>query len=87
MWPNDPVCPHSGGVECIGKLKGKSTRIGVYKCHQCRKPVRVMVGTVFESSHIPVHLWLQAVHLMAASKKSISSNQLHRTLGVTFKTA
>ena len=46
-----------------------------------------MVGTVFESSHIPVHLWLQAVHLMAASKKSISSNELHRTLGVTFKTA
>ncbi len=68
-------------------MKGKSTRIGVYKCYQCRKPFRVTVGTVFESSHVPLRLWLQAVHLMASSKKGISSNQLHRTLGVTLKTA
>jgi hypothetical protein len=71
----------------MGKLKGKSTRIGVYKCYQCRKPFRVTVGTVFEASHIPLRLWLQAVHLMASSKKGISSNQLHRILGVTLKTA
>jgi hypothetical protein len=68
-------------------MKGKSTRIGVYKCYQCRKPFRVTVGTVFEASHVPQRLWLQAVHLMASSKKGISSNQLHRTLGVTLKTA
>src|SRR3984885_6222387 len=87
LWPNGPVCPHCGGFDRVGKLKGKSTRVGVYKCYQCRKPFRVTVGTVFEASHVPLRLWLQAVHLMASSKKGISSNQLHRTLGVTLKTA
>jgi transposase-like protein len=87
IWPNGPVCPHCGGVDRIGKLKGKSTRIGVYKCYQCRKPFRATVGTVFEASHIPLRLWLQAIHLMASSKKGISSNQLHRVLGVTLKSA
>jgi transposase-like protein len=87
IWPNGPICPHCGGVDRISPMKGKSTRIGVYKCYQCRKPFRVTVGTVFEASHIPLRLWLQAVHLLASSKKGISSNQLHRTLGVTLKTA
>lgn len=87
IWPNGPVCPHCGGTARIGKLKGKSTRPGVYKCYQCRKPFRATVKTVFESSHVPLRLWLQAVHLMASSKKGISSNQLHRVLGVTLKTA
>jgi len=87
IWPNGPVCPHCGGVERIGKLQGKSTRVGVYKCYQCRKPFRATVGTVFEASHVPLRLWLQAVHLMACSKKGISANQLHRILGVTLKTA
>ena len=85
IWPNGPVCPHCGGVERISKMGGKSTRIGVYKCYQCRKPFRVTVGTVFESIACTVRLWLQCVHLMASSKKGISSNQLHRTLGVTLK--
>jgi transposase-like protein len=87
VWPEGPVCPHCGGTDRISKMRGKSTRIGVYKCYQCRKPFRVTVGTVFEASHVPLRLWLQAVHLMASSKKGISSNQLHRTLGVTLKTA
>jgi transposase-like protein len=87
IWPNGPVCPHCGGVERIGKMRGKSTRVGVYKCYQCRKPFRVTVGTVFEASHVPLRLWLQCAHLMASSKKGISSNQLSRTLGVTLKTA
>jgi transposase-like protein len=87
VWPNGPICPKCGGFDRIGKMGGKSTRIGVYKCYQCRKPFRVTVGTVFEASHVPLRLWLQAVHLMASSKKGISSNQLHRTLGVTLKTA
>lgn len=87
IWPNGPVCPHCGGVDRVGKLKGKSTRIGVWKCYQCRKPFRATVGTVFEASHVPLRLWLQAIHLMSSSKKGISSNQLHRTLGVTLKTA
>ncbi len=87
VWPNGPVCPHCGGVDRIRKMKGKSTRIGIYKCYQCRKPFTVKVGTIFESSHVKLHLWLQAIFLMASSKKGISANQLHRTLGVTVKTA
>jgi len=87
LWANGPICPHCGGIERISPMKGKSTRIGVYKCYQCRKPFTVKVGTIFESSHIKMHLWLQAIFLMASSKKGISSNQLHRTLGVTLKTA
>lgn len=87
VWPDGPTCPHCGGVERIGKLKGTATRIGVYKCYQCRKQFTVKVGTVFESSHVPLHLWLQAVALICSSKKGISSNQLQRILGVTLKTA
>jgi transposase-like protein len=87
IWPNGPVCPHCGGVERISKMGGKSTRIGTYKCYQCRKPFTVKVGTVFEDSHVPMRLWLQAMFLLCSSKKGISSNQLHRTLGVTLKTA
>ena len=87
VWPDGPVCTHCGGVERIGKMGGKSTRIGTYKCYQCRKPFTVKVGTIFEASHVKMNLWLQAIYLMCASKKGISSNQLHRTLGVTLKTA
>jgi len=87
IWPEGPVCPHCGGVERIGKMGGKSTRIGTYKCYQCRKPFTVKIGTIFEASHVPLNVWLQAMYLIAGSKKGISSNQLHRTLGVTLKTA
>src|SRR5271166_5796395 len=87
LWPNGPTCPHCGGFDRISKMSGKTTRAGLYKCYQCRKPFTVRVGTIFESSHVPLHLWLQAVHLVCSSKKGISANQLHRTLGVTLKTA
>jgi transposase-like protein len=87
VWPEGPVCPHCGGVERIGKMQSKSTRIGLYKCYHCRKPFTVRMGTIFESSHVPLHIWLQAMYLIAGSKKGISSNQLHRTLSVTLKTA
>jgi transposase-like protein len=87
VWPQGPVCPHCGGYERISLMGGKSTRIGAYKCYQCRKPFTVKVGTIFEASHVPLRFWLQAMFLMASSKKGISSNQLHRTLGVTLKTA
>ena len=87
IWVNGRVCPHCGEDERTGKLNGKSTRVGVYKCYSCRKPFTVKIGTIFESSHVPMNLWLQAIYLMCASKKGISSNQLHRTLGVTLKTA
>lgn len=87
VWANGRVCPHCGEIGKSGALNGKSTRIGVYKCYGCRKPFTVKVGTIFESSHIQLHLWLQAIFLIASSKKGISSNQLHRTLGVTLKSA
>lgn len=87
VWPEGPVCPHCGGVERIGKMAGKSTRPGLWKCYQCRKPFTVKIGTIFEASHVPLHIWLQAMYLIAGSKKGISSNQLHRVLGVTLKTA
>jgi transposase-like protein len=87
IWPSGPICPHCGGVERISKMGGKSTRIGTYKCYQCRKPFTVKVGTVFESSHVPLHKWLQAAFLMCASKKGISAHQMHRTLQVSYPTA
>ena len=87
VWPHGPNCPHCGGVDRISKMEGASTRIGVYKCYQCRKQFSVKVGTVFESSHVKLHIWLQAVVLLTSSKKGMSSNQLHRVLGVTLKTA
>lgn len=87
VWPQGRVCPHCGVVGDSSAMKGKSTRIGTYKCYACRKPFTVKIGTIFESSHVKLHLWLQAIFLIASSKKGISSNQLHRTLGVTLKTA
>ena len=89
VWANGISCPHCGNADeaKIGKLAGKSTRMGVHKCYACRKPFTVKVGTIFEASHIPLRLWLQAIFLMASSKKGISSNQLHRTLGITLKSA
>ena len=87
LWPTGPICPHCGGTDRISKMGGKSTRIGTYKCYQCRKPFTVKVGTFFESSHVPMRHWLQAIFLMSSSKNGISSNQLHRTLGCTLKTA
>ncbi len=86
LWPNGPICPHCGGFDRISKMSGKSTRIGTYKCYQCRKPFTVKVGTIFESSHVPLRHWLQAMFLLASSKKGISANQLARTLGCTLKT-
>ena len=87
IWPNGPTCPHCGGVERISKMGGTATRKGLHKCYQCRKQFTVRQGTIFESSHVPLHIWLQAIFFVAGSKKGVSSNQLHRTLGVTLKTA
>jgi transposase-like protein len=86
-WPDGPICPHCGVIDQATKLEGKSTRPGVYKCRACRKPFSVTVGTVFERSKIAIHKWVHATHLMNASKKGVSSHQLHRMLGVTYQTA
>ena len=98
IWPEGPVCPHCGGNERIYALKDVRSkpskknpqgviRHGLKKCGHCRKQFTVRLGTVFESSHIPLHLWFQAAHLLCASKKGISSHQLHRLLEVTYEAA
>jgi transposase-like protein len=89
LWPNGPTCPHCGNADAakIGELKGKTTRPGLKKCYECRKQFTVKVGTVYESSHIPLHKWLQATFLLTSSKKGFSAHQLHRLLGVTYKSA
>ncbi len=89
LWPNGPVCPHCGNADAtkIGRLTGKTTRAGLRKCYACRKPFTVRMGTIFEDSHLPLRLWLQAIHLLCSSKKGISTRQLQRTLGCGMKTA
>ena len=85
IWPEGPVCPHCQGMNRITPVKGG--RIGLRRCGPCKKQFTVTIGTVFESSHVKLHLWLQAAHLLCSSKKGMSSHQIHRTLGVTYKTA
>jgi transposase-like protein len=88
LWPDGPVCPRCGVIKGnIRKLQGKSTRIGLYKCYVCREQFTVKVGTIFESSHLPLRMWLQAIHLLCASKKGVSARQLQRMLRVALKTA
>ncbi len=87
-WPNGPICPHCGSVsEDHYALQGKAHRIGLWKCKDCRKQFSVTVGTVFERSKIVLNVWLQAVFFLCSSKKGMSSHQMHRMLGVTYKTA
>ena len=97
MWPHGPVCPHCGSLNArrLPPQKGRKTkahpegvvRKGVCQCNDCRQQFTVTVGTVFESSKVPLHKWLLANHLLVSSKKGISAHQLHRMLGVTYKTA
>lgn len=98
LWADGPVCPHCGVVDSAYRLTGVRTkpskknpegkeRHGLWKCRDCRKQFTVRKGTIFEESHLPLHLWLQAIHLMVSSKKGISSHQLHRVLGITYKSA
>lgn len=87
LWPNGPVCPHCQEADRIGRLNGKTTRMGLHKCYACKKPFTVRMGTIFESSHLELHLWLQIIHLMCASKKGISTRQIQRMLNCSMKTA
>jgi transposase-like protein len=89
LWPEGPFCPHCGNADTtrITKLEGKSTRPGVYKCNECEKPFSVTVGTVFERSHIPLNKWLYATHKLNSGKKGTSAHQLHRELGISYKSA
>lgn len=85
-WPNGPWCPRCGSFNVL-RMEGEAHRAGLLNCRDCRKQFSVTVGTVFERSHIPLHKWLYANHLMTASKKGISAHQLHRVLGLPYKTA
>jgi len=98
LWPEGPVCPHCGSVAAPYKLTGVRTkaskknpegilRHGLYKCRDCRKQFTVRIGTIFEESHLPLHKWLQAIHLMCSSKKGISAHQMHRILECTYEAA
>jgi len=87
LWPDGPICPHCGSIDSATRLKGKSTRAGLLKCRECEKPFSVTVKTVFERSKVPLNSWVYATHLLTSSKKGISSHQLSRMLGVTYKTA
>jgi transposase-like protein len=86
-WPTGPVCPKCGVVDQATRLAGEKHRPGLLECRACRKQFSVTVGTVFERSHVPLHKWVLAVHLMTSSKKGMSAHQLHRMLRVTYKTA
>jgi transposase-like protein len=86
-WPDGAVCPHCASREDHYQLQGKSHRPGLWMCASCRQQFTVTVGTVFERSKIPLSKWLLAAYLLCSSKKGISAHQLHRTLGVTYKTA
>ena len=88
LWPDGPECPRCGvGEDRITKLKGKSTRPGVYKCKDCRKPFTVTIGTVMERSKVPLCKWILAAQLMASSKKGMSALQLQRMIGTNYETA
>ncbi len=85
LWPHGPVCPRCGGLDRITAVKGG--RMGLRRCGPCKRQFTVTVGTVFESRHVPLNKWLQAVYLLCSSKKGISSHELMRTLEVQYKTA
>ena len=84
LWPHGPVCPRCGGLDRITTVKGG--RAGLRRCGPCKRQFTVTVGTVFESSHVKLNLWLQAAYLLCSNKKGISSHQLMRILGVQYKT-
>ncbi len=88
-WPEGPTCPHCGNADAkaITRLEGDAHRPGLLSCRECRKQFSVTVGTAFERSHVPLHKWVLATDLLCSSKKGVSSHQLHRMLGVTYKTA
>jgi transposase-like protein len=87
IWRDGPKCPHCGGSQRIGKLRGESTRIGTYKCYHCRRLFSVRLGTIFECSHVPLHKWLQAIYLCGCETKPIKPQRLGSILSVSFKTA
>lgn len=87
LWPDGPTCPRCAGRERVGRLGGQSTRIGVLKCYACCKPFTVKIGTLFESSHVPMRLWLQAIHLLGTARRPVAVRSIAEVLGITYKSA
>jgi len=92
LWPDGPVCPKCGLIGQAYEMHSKEDsknkmRPGLWKCSGCRKTFRVTMDTIFEDSHIALHKWMMAIHLMCASKKGISAHQLHRMLGLGYRAA
>ena len=86
-WPNGPVCPYCNETKSVVRLGGEAAAKGQVLCRPCRKKFTVTVGTVMERSHIPLAKWVLAFRLMASSKKGMSAHQIHRMMGITYKTA
>ena len=87
VWANGRPCPHCGVVNNSSALHGSKHRDGLYQCNSCREQFTVTVGTVFERSKIPLSKWLSALFLMVGSKKGVSAHQIHRLLGLSYKSA
>jgi len=88
VWPNGPVCPHCGSTgDDVTALNGKAHRPGLYQCSACREQFTVTVKTVFERSKLPLSKWLAALFMLTASKKGVSAHQIHRSLGISYKSA
>lgn len=87
VWRDGPLCPHCGETTRLGRLGGQSTPIGAWKCYACRKPFTVRHGTIFQNSHVPMHVWLQALYLLIATQHHVSSQKLGQILGVSVRTA
>ncbi|HUK58144.1 MAG TPA: IS1595 family transposase [Stellaceae bacterium] len=87
-WPNGPVCPHCGSVDRVYRLKDSDAhRPGLIHCNNCDGSFTVTTGTVMESSHVPLNKWALAFRIMGSAKKGFSAHQLHRSIGVTYRTA
>ncbi|MBS0517108.1 MAG: transposase [Proteobacteria bacterium] len=87
LWPDGPVCPRCGVRGRVGKLNGASTRLGAHKCYACRRSFSITYGTIFSSSHVPLHKWLQAIYLTNGGTRPMRPHHLQRILNVSFKTA
>ena len=87
IWPNGRICPRCRAPGRIGRLDGQSTKVGTFKCYACRRNFSITRGTIFDSTHVPLHKWMQAIYLSAGGAKPIRANQLARVIDVSFKTA
>lgn len=87
IWRDGPVCPHCRERSRVGRLSGMSSSVGTWKCYACRKPFTVRHGTIFQNSHVPMHVWLQGLYLLISSGQRLSSQKLGQILGVSVRTA